>query len=170
MKHNINWLCWLHMMISAISANPDVSQILMYWPAARGTSFIQRGLQERLLSERRGRVSLHIWKHPLQQNPPSLLEGSAAQDVHGRTECHSDVGSPRVSLSACFTLALVCCFSHWLLCQQASVQKLIKEGFKLRLREFVTWEKPDLGEQMFACDCAAFTQQNGIICQQSHAL
>lgn len=69
------------------------------FPAARRISLIQCGLREQLLSERWGKVSLHIRKHPLQQDPQSLLEGSTAQDVHGRTEHHPDVGSPLVSLS-----------------------------------------------------------------------
>lgn len=80
------------MTFSAIPVNVVVSQTMMRLPAARGSSFIQRGLPARLLSERWGRVSLHIREHPLQQDPQSLLEGSTAQDVHGRTECHPDVG------------------------------------------------------------------------------
>lgn len=80
---------------------------MMCWPAARGTSFLQCGLQEWLLSERWGRVSLHIGEHPLQQDPQSLLEGSTGQDVHGGTECHPDVGSPHASLSLCTSL---CCW------------------------------------------------------------
>lgn len=56
------------------------------------TSLFQRGLQEGLLSERWGKVSLHIGEHPLQQDPQGLLEGPAIQDVHGGTECHPDVG------------------------------------------------------------------------------
>lgn len=67
--------------------------------AARGITFIHRGLPERLLPQGWGNVSLHIGKHPLQQDTQSLLERSAAQDVHGRTERHPDVGLLLVSVS-----------------------------------------------------------------------
>lgn len=59
----------------------------------------QLGLQERLLSEGWGEVSLHIREHPLQQDPQGLLERPATQDVHGGTECHPDVGPPQTPLA-----------------------------------------------------------------------
>lgn len=74
------------------------SLTVVCFSAAWFTSFIQRGLPARLLSERWGKVSIHIRKHPLQQDPKSLLERSTAKDVHGRTERHPDVGLPLVTL------------------------------------------------------------------------
>lgn len=71
----------------------------MWCFSARSASLVQRGLQEGLLSERWGKVSLRIGKHPLQQDPQGLLEGPATQDVHGGTECHPDVGSPQNTLT-----------------------------------------------------------------------
>ncbi len=115
MEHNQNQHNCLKIKISVISelVSSAVNHVVMCWHAARGTSFIQRGLQERLLSERWEAVPLHIRKYPLQQDPQSLLEGSAAQDVHGRTECHPDVGLLHVSV--CFTLTLDCCCSQRML-------------------------------------------------------
>lgn len=80
-----------------------VSRVMMCWLAVWGPSDFYHWLQERLLSERWGNVSLHIGKHPLQQDPQRLLEGSTAQDVHGGAECHPDVCSPHAALVELFT-------------------------------------------------------------------
>lgn len=69
--------------------------IMPLCPSARSLPLIRCGLRERLLSERWGKVSLHLRKHPLQPDPPSLLEGSAHEDVHGGIECRPVVSSPR---------------------------------------------------------------------------
>lgn len=79
-QEGINWEFWLLIMPSC--------------PPARSIPLIQRGLRERLLSERWGKVSLHLRKHPLQPDAPSLLERSALEDVHGGTECRPVVSSP----------------------------------------------------------------------------
>lgn len=111
------------MMTGVNFVSSAVSHVVMCYPAARGPSIIQRGLQERLLSERWGKLSLHIGKHPLQQDPQSLLEGSTAQDVHGRTERHPDVGSPHVL--SCALLVTSCCWDCAMF-QLVSVQKQIQ--------------------------------------------